>query len=961
MLRVIPSKSSEAAQSYFTEGLAKGDYYAQGQEIAGRWGGKDAPALGLTGEVTREAFAALTENRHPKTGGRLTLRTKSNRVVGWDLNFHAPKSVSLVQALAGDDRIVGVFRRAVEETMKELESEMTTRVRKSGQDTVRLTQNLIWAEFVHFTARPVEGVPDPHLHAHCYVFNATYDGVEGQWKAGKFEEIIRGAPYYEAAFQARLSMGLRDLGYEIRRKGKSFELAGIPLSLVKKFSRRTAQVEILAKQRGIADDYQKSKLGALTREAKTKAYTTEQLIELWKERLTPEESRIILGILGPIAREAARNPQGKGTGQALRTEADALWYAVAHCFERKSVVDFRRFLEQGLRFGVGTVDPGRLMKLAESSKELIFTKQRGQTLVTTPMVLAEERALIEFVRGGRGACPPIAPDHMIQNSALSTEQVEAVRHVLTSRDQVMAVYGRAGTGKTTLIREAVLGMVKAAGRGSHSGMNVVLLAPTSDAAHVVLRKAGFENSETVAMMLASRQLREQYQGGVWWVDEAGLLSVKSMLSVLELAHLHGARVILSGDVRQHGSVDRGDAFRMLVEHGEIKVAALSQIRRQTGDLKRAIELLSRGQVWDGFQKLDELGAIREVDEKQRHKVLAAEYLRILQDGETALVISPTHSEGRKVTNLIRNELKAAGLVERERPVSVLRRLDLTQAERADHRFYEPGMIVQFVKSAPGFAAGERLTITDIPEHQDAKVIVSRPGRATAEIDLRRTAAMIQVFQPEEIGIGQGDKIRITKNGRTLDGRSKLTNGSIETVVGFTYRGDLKLENGRVLPKTYMHIDHGYVTTSHAAQGKTVDRVLIAQGSESFGASSLEQLYVSASRGRKSAAFFTQDREGFFEAIRHSSQRMAAIDLIPERQKLRAARAQSAVVAEQTQSGELALSSAEASLSSQPMTKLAAERSEMSTLVIARSQPPAPYPVKRTEVLERQGPEIEVPM
>lgn len=55
-----------------------------------------------------------------------------------------------------------------------------------------------------------------------------------------------------------------------------------------------------------------------------------------------------------------------------------------------------------------------------------------------------------------------------------------------------------------------------------------------------------------------------------------------------------------------------------------------------------------------------------------------------------------------------------------------------------------------------------------------------------------------------------------------------------------------------LPNDVGHIQHGYVATSHAAQGKTVDRVLIAMGSESVPAISAEQFYVSVSRGRDRA-------------------------------------------------------------------------------------------------------------
>ena len=204
MLRIITSASVGQAKKYYSEGLTREGYYAQGQEMAGAWGGRGAARLGLKGTVDKEAFARLCENLHPATGEKLTPRHKENRRVGYDFNFNAPKSVSLAYDWSGDERILSAFRRAEKETMEEMERAVATRVRAGGQDADRLTGNLAWAEFIHFTARPVEGVPDPHLHAHCFAFNATFDEVEQRWKAGQFGEIKADGAYYQATFHARL-------------------------------------------------------------------------------------------------------------------------------------------------------------------------------------------------------------------------------------------------------------------------------------------------------------------------------------------------------------------------------------------------------------------------------------------------------------------------------------------------------------------------------------------------------------------------------------------------------------------------------------------------------------------------------------------------------------------------------------------------------------------------------------
>jgi conjugative relaxase-like TrwC/TraI family protein len=86
-------------------------------------------------------------------------------------------------------------------------------------------------------------MPDPHFHIHAYVFNATFDGEEKRWKAGQFMNIKADAPFYEAAFNARLASKLLVAGYGIRRTDRNFELASVSRALVEKFSKRTTQIE----------------------------------------------------------------------------------------------------------------------------------------------------------------------------------------------------------------------------------------------------------------------------------------------------------------------------------------------------------------------------------------------------------------------------------------------------------------------------------------------------------------------------------------------------------------------------------------------------------------------------------------------------------------------------------------------------------------------------------------------
>src|ERR1700738_1301698 len=142
MIRITQQDSAGAAKRYY----ATADYYNEGQEIVGMWGGKGASWLGLVGTVDKFSFERLCDNLDPRTGEPLTVRTRSERTVGYDFEFSVPKSVSLLYALSGDDGILEAFRKSVDETMREMETEMKTRVRRKGADMDRMTGNMVWAE-----------------------------------------------------------------------------------------------------------------------------------------------------------------------------------------------------------------------------------------------------------------------------------------------------------------------------------------------------------------------------------------------------------------------------------------------------------------------------------------------------------------------------------------------------------------------------------------------------------------------------------------------------------------------------------------------------------------------------------------------------------------------------------------------------------------------------------------------
>jgi conjugative relaxase-like TrwC/TraI family protein len=843
MLRVIQSTGVVQAKSYYTTA----DYYVEGQELTGRWRGEGARLLGLEGDVSKSEWDKLCDNVDPRTGKRLTLRTDTDRTVGYDFNFHVPKSVSLLYATTRDERILDAFRDSVDATMQDVESEMRARVRKGGRNEERKTGNMTWGEFIHFTSRPVDGVPDPHLHAHCFVFNVTQDEKEKAWKAGQFRDIKRDAPYFEALFHARLAHQLSDLGLPIARTKKGWELGGVEKGLIDRFSRRTKQIEEKAREMGIDDPHAKDELGARTRESKQKDLTFPELQDTWRGRMTPQESEA----LKTLERRIGSDSESQDENAAAR----AVEYAIGHEFERKSVTPERQLLATALRRGAGNASAERILDAAKRS-DLIVGERNGRRMATTREALEEERRVIDFARKGRGACDPFVRGRIkFERDWLNDQQKRAVEHIVGSKDRVTLLRGAAGVGKTTLMKEATE-QIEA------TGTKLFAFAPSADASRGVLREAGFKNADTVARLLVDENLQRQVAGQAILIDEAGLLGVRTMAKVFDLAEKLDSRLILSGDRRQHGSVERGPALRLLEEEAGIRPAEVKEILRQSGDFKAAVHAISDGRIAEGFTRLNDLGWIREISNDERDHRLAADYVASASKGKTALVISPTHAEGDRITGEIRQLLRdKRKLGADERTYRVLTPANLTEAERGDAINYRSGDVLQFHQNGKGFRRGQ-------------KVIVD--GVSALPLD---QADRFQAFHTGALSLARGDIIRITHNGFTADRKHRLNNGSLYRIKGCDDLRNIVLENGWTIGRDYGHLAYGYVVTSHASQGKNVDEVFVGQSSQSFPASSREQWYVSVSRAKKRVTVYTDDKEALREAVTHSDERVSATEFV----------------------------------------------------------------------------------
>ncbi|HEV8059414.1 MAG TPA: MobF family relaxase [Gemmataceae bacterium] len=846
MLRITQQNSAQGAKEYY----ATADYYSEGQEIIGLWGGKTAKMLGLEGTVDKQAFDRLCDNLDPRDGTTpLTVRTRSQRTVGYDFTFSVPKSVSLLYARTGDYEILDAFRSAVDETMRDIESEMQTRVRSKGRDENRQTGNMVWAEFVHTTSRPVDGIPDPQLHAHCFAFNVTHDPEEQRFKAGQFRELKRDAPYFQARFRVRLAGKLQELGFAVERKRDDFELAGVPASAIKRFSRRTDEIEKKAAELGITDPGVKSELGAYTRQKKVYALQWDDVRQEWESRLTDEERQALDSV---YARKGELVPR-------LRGEAAAVTHAIDHCFVREAVVPERKLMTEALKRGLGAVTI-KDVERELAKRPLIRGLHEGRPMATTPGMRDAEARLIEMARDGRGKLRPVGDgERAFTHEWLNAGQKEAVRHVIGSRDLVTVVRGAAGTGKTTLENELRLALEEAS-------VPVAALAQSTGAVDELREKAGFQDAATIARFFKDTRMQASIRGGLLLVDEASLIGTQDMNRLFAIANQAEARIVLVGDRRQHRSVSAGEPLRLLEDRAGLPVAEVTEIIRQEhGDYKKAAEALSVGKTEEGFAELDKLGWIREISHAGRYWILAQAYLSAMlekkQDGKpmTALVVSPTHAEIARITSFIRNALKQDKKLGDEHVLDTWVSARLTDPEKADAANFEPENMLQFHQNAPGHVKGSRLAIgegTTLP--------VNYPDR-------------FEVYRPSQLALAAGDRVRITVNGKTKDGKHRLNNGDLLTVKGFTAQGDPIVDNGWVIAKDFGHLAYGYAVTSNAAQGKSVDKVFIGESSLSFGATNQRSFYVPVTRGKKQAVIFTDNKEELLRAVKRPDQPISATE------------------------------------------------------------------------------------
>ncbi len=846
----MPCRIVSGAVEYFREHMALGDYLTEEGQAEMTWVGKGCERLGIRGRCELTHFENLCRGLHPETGAKLMVRDKgANRRVCYFGQISPPKDVSLLYLVGGETRIGGWWQDAMRETLAEIEAVTATRVRRDGADDDRCTGNMVAAIVTHDASRAL----DPQLHTHVCIMNLTYDAAEERWKGVQPSGYFKHQGYFREVCYNKLAARFLDAGYELEQvRGIGFNIAGMPATLRDRFSKRRRTIVERAAMLGATTQDAWQTIAGQTREAKTHS-TAKDLRNGWLAEAGGELTEL-RAVVARAVEQTKETPS--------MSASDALLSGEAHLFERRSVADERVVLREALVAGRGQVDLSGL-KGALADRILNGELVRSESEVASREGLASEK---EFVAWASTA-PPVGRWGVVPDMAgLGSDQVAAVERVMSATGRVLILQGDAGTGKTTCLKAIIEGIQGGDGR-------VFGCAPSAGAADV-LRRELTGDADTLQQLLVNPDLQRATRDRVLLVDEAGLVSVREMRDLCRLAAANGNRLLLVGDVKQHSSVEAGDALRCLQYHGDVPVLRLTEIRRQKKPAYReAVRLLARGQATEALRQFARLGAVTEIhDLPALFRAAATDYVRTVQGGKSCLAISPVWSEIHAFTDEARRQLQSAGLLAREeQPRMSVFPLKWTREQRRRAENYQAGDVLTFHRDSDIFRQHERVTV--VGRTADA-LIVREPDGEQFTLN-PRTVTGFDVGISKTIPVAVGDRLQIRANLKPAG----LRNGDLVTVAQQSADGIL-LADGRKMPQWFVHFTHGYATTSHAAQGKTIDHGILIMADAGISGGSLKQAYVSNSRFREDQMIFTSDAKMAREAMMRSGHRKLAIEMEP---------------------------------------------------------------------------------
>jgi conjugative relaxase-like TrwC/TraI family protein len=608
--------------NYWINAVAEGgeDYYAKPGEALGQWMGDLAAELDLSGEVSSDEYAALFAGKHPKTGQVLVNRPEPRTVVdaagkerrlepilGYDIRFSAPKSVSLLWAIGSPairETVELAHRYAMGQALLHLEQHACFVQRGKGGVVIERGSGFIAMDYLHRSSR----AGDPALHSHLLCANMTRAQSDGRWLSlanpKRQSPLLREAKAAGHIYQAALRECLtRELGVEWSEVRNGYaDLRAIDREVIEHFSQRRAEIVAEMDLRGTSSPGAAEIAAYRTRDHKDYGVDPDRQRADWRSRAA-EFGLTSESIAKGLGASKVREPKKIATA-----DLDA---AVAELEERHSHFDRRDLLcALANQMGEGA-SYDQLQGAVENllSGERVLEIHRGEGLLgtsyfTTPRLWAMEQRVLEVAREGEDAGVAVVEEATLaavlaRHRYLGAEQAEMVRRLTRGGERIVTVAALPGSGKTTALTAAR----EAWSEDGHPGLGVA----SARSASGELAEAGLPATSITALLIrCEREIaaghRPLPQGTVVVMDEASTTSTPQFHSLVELIEGCQGKLVCIGDPRQIGAVGPGGLFGCLTN--QLEPVRLTEIRRQRAEIdRRVVELAHEGQGSDALDLL----------------------------------------------------------------------------------------------------------------------------------------------------------------------------------------------------------------------------------------------------------------------------------------------------------------------------------------------------------------------
>ncbi|CDN58501.1 Ti-type conjugative transfer relaxase TraA (plasmid) [Neorhizobium galegae bv. officinalis bv. officinalis str. HAMBI 1141] len=357
---------------------------------------------------------------------------------------------------------------------------------------------------------------------------------------------------------------------------------------------------------------------------------------------------------------------------------------------------------------------------------------------------------------------------------LSDEQRTAIEHVAAAT-RIAAVIGRAGAGKTTMMKAAREAWEAA-------GYRVVGGALAGKAAEGLEKEAGIGSRTLSSWELRWNQGRNKLDHKtVFVLDEAGMVSSRQMALLVEAVTKAGAKLVLVGDPEQLQPIEAGAAFRAIADR--IGYTELETIYRQRQQWMRDASLdLARGNIRravDAYTAHGRMIGLRLKDDAVES--LIAAWDRDYDPSKTSLILAHLRRDVRMLNDMARAKLVERGVVAEGSPFKT----------EDGTRMFATGDQIVFLKNEGSLG---------VKNGMFAKVIEAAPGRLVAEIGEGEHRRLVTIEQRFYNSLDHGYATTIHKSqGATVDRVKVLASLSLDrhlTYVAMTrHREDLAVYYG----------------------------------------------------------------------------------------------------------------------------------------------------------------------